>query len=53
MMTWSVREKAVRKGQFQGLNQLQGPRAEPLGAAEAHGEARNPRRKEVRKTWTP
>jgi len=52
MMTWNVREGAVRKGQFQGMNQPQGPDAELLGAAEARGEDRNSGRKEVLKTWT-
>ena len=52
MMTWSMRERAVRKGQYQAMNQPQGPDAELLGATEAHGEDRNSGRKEDLKTWT-
>lgn len=52
MMTWNVREGAVRKGQYQGMNQPQGMDAELLGAVEARGEDRNPGRKEVLRTWT-
>lgn len=30
MTTWSMREKVIRKGGYQGVNQSPGPCAEPL-----------------------